>query len=85
MLKRSWTYRRKRTEASFRGFENSRNVEVPHHEHDHEPRTLHTFILHPLSFILLSAEHAHAQITNPVVLGTAIPALLAAHGFFTVA
>src|ERR1044071_5025623 len=25
--------------GSFRGFENSRNVEVPHHEHDHEPRT----------------------------------------------
>jgi len=33
MLKRLWTYRRKRTEASFRGFGNSRNLEVAHHEH----------------------------------------------------
>jgi hypothetical protein len=36
-----------------------------------------------LSFILfVRNEYAHAQITNPVFLGTAIPALLAAHGSF---
>jgi hypothetical protein len=40
MLKRLWTYHRKRTEASFRGFREFSKREVPHQEHvflGHDP------------------------------------------------
>src|SRR4029078_13698482 len=45
--------------GSFRGFENSRNVEVPHHKHDHEPRT--RLFSQATTHKCAHAQHDHEQ------------------------